>query len=77
MERPRDTTELDEPEGATFHDGGDVGHSGYQHDIRHKHVYSTAFESFCALWRTLRTRPGEPWEDNPQVVRVGKFRRAA
>lgn len=31
--------------------------------------------SFCTLWQSLHTKPGERWEDNPEVVRVGEFRR--
>lgn len=35
----------------------------------------SARASFSSLWSTLHTKPGERWEDNPEVVRVGRFRR--
>lgn len=35
----------------------------------------TARGSFSTLWSTLHTKPGERWEDNPMVIRVGRFRR--
>jgi hypothetical protein len=31
--------------------------------------------AFERLWNTLHTEPGSRWEDNPEVVRVGRFRR--
>lgn len=31
--------------------------------------------TFGALWGTLHTKPGERWEDNPELVRLA-FRRA-
>ena len=31
-------------------------------------------ENFRWLWSTLHTKPGERWEDNPEVVRLA-FRR--
>lgn len=37
--------------------------------------FATAKDAFRALWCSLHTKPGERWEDNPEVVRVGKFRR--
>jgi hypothetical protein len=33
-----------------------------------------AITRFVTLWHSLHTKPGECWEDNPQVVRVGRFR---
>lgn len=36
----------------------------------------TPADQFRALWDTLHTDPGERWEDNPSVIRVGEFRRA-
>ncbi len=30
--------------------------------------------SFQSLWSTLHAKPGEVWADNPEVVRVGRFR---
>ena len=38
---------------------------------------ATARDSFASLWMTLHTKPGEQWGDNPEVVRVGSFRRIA
>ncbi len=34
--------------------------------------YRLGFEE---IWSTLHTKPGERFEDNPEVVRVGAFRR--
>lgn len=39
--------------------------------------FATAKDAFRALWCSLHTKPGERWEDNPDVVRIGKFRRIA
>lgn len=32
-----------------------------------------ASDSFQSLWSTLHTKPGERYEDNPEVVRIGRF----
>lgn len=37
----------------------------------------TAKFAFMRIWSTLHAKPGERWEDNPEVVRVGEFRRVA
>lgn len=37
----------------------------------------TARGAFKRLWGTLHTKPGERWEDDPELVRVGPFRRVA
>jgi hypothetical protein len=40
-------------EGAVFHDGHGVGHSGWRHDPEHGYVHSTARASFACLWDRL------------------------
>jgi hypothetical protein len=35
--------------------------------------YPSRRNAFAYLWSTLHTKPGERWEDNPTVYRVGKF----
>jgi hypothetical protein len=35
----------------------------------------TAIKRFANLWGTLHTKPGETWNSNPEVVRVGRFHR--
>jgi hypothetical protein len=39
------------------------------------HGGRAVLNNFAHLWHTLHTKPGERWEDNPEVVRVGRFRR--
>lgn len=44
----------------------------------HVHPLTSSYvDAFKALWSTLHTKPGERWEDNPELVRVGAFRRIA
>jgi hypothetical protein len=33
------------------------------------------YAGFMDIWQALHTKPGERWEDNPEVIRVGRFRR--
>lgn len=35
--------------------------------------YADPRDSFASLWRTLHTKPGTRWEDDPEIVRVGQF----
>jgi hypothetical protein len=35
---------------------------------RHKGPFSTAVEAYYHLWKMFHRKPGERWEDNPQVV---------
>jgi hypothetical protein len=66
-ERLQDISEDDaKAEGAMFHDGRGVGHSGWRHD--YTDVYDDARSSFARLWQSLYTKPGERWEDNPELV---------
>jgi hypothetical protein len=51
-------------EGAMFHDGHGVGHSGWRHDYRD--VHANARSSFARLWRDLHGK--EAWDANPEVV---------
>lgn len=59
-------------EGASFHNGGEVGHSGWRHD--HGDVHADARSSFARLWESING-PGS-WDANPWVW-VVKFRRVA
>lgn len=53
-------------EGAQFHNGRGVGHSGWRHDRDHGVVYPTARDSFRALWDSINgKRPGCSWKDDP------------
>jgi hypothetical protein len=38
-------------------------------------MYGNFRRGFEMLWGTLHTKPGERWEDNPVVYRVGRFHR--
>lgn len=40
-------------EGAIFHDGHGVGHSGWRHDRSHGYVHKNARTSFACLWDRL------------------------
>lgn len=48
-------------------------------DLRYSDTGQRLFSSyqvgFRNLWDSLHTKPGETWESNPEVVRVGRFRR--
>ena len=39
------------------------------------YVAGSARASFASLWQMLHNKPGERWDDNPELVRVGPFRR--
>lgn len=86
FERLHDISEADaRAEGAMYHDGRGVGHSGWRHD--QKDVHADARSSYARLWKELHpeTRPvrdpatkriigHEPnparWEANPELVVV-------
>lgn len=79
VQRLQDISEEDaKAEGAMFHDGGCVGHSGYRHDIDQGVVYATARESFKHLWDSINANRKDKdgnrlpyaWDDNPWVVAV-------
>jgi hypothetical protein len=40
-------------------------------------IAGRAINKFRSLWSSLHTKPGERWTDDPQVVRVGRFRSIA
>lgn len=64
VERLQEISEDDSVrEGAMFHDGRGIGHSGWRHDFRD--VYANARSSFCALWESING-PGS-WAANPWV----------
>jgi hypothetical protein len=70
-ERLQDITEEDaKAEGAMYHDGSGINHSGWRHD--YKDVHLDARSSFARLWESIHG-PGS-WDVNP-LVWVVKFRR--
>lgn len=75
-ERLQDITEEEaRAEGALFHDGHGVGHTGWRHDRDHGYVYPTARASFAALWEAINGERAS-CASNPWIWRV-EFRRAA
>ena len=71
VERLQEITEEDaKKEGAIFHDGRGIGHSGWRHDYRD--VYDDARSSYAGLCALIHG-PGS-WEDNP-FVWVYNFKR--
>jgi len=50
-------------EGAQFHDGCGIGHSGWRHDL--KDVYADARSSFAHLWESINGDGS--WAENPFV----------
>jgi hypothetical protein len=54
-------------EGASFHDGAGVGHSGWRHDPNAGFVFASGLESFAALWDSINEKRGFPWRSNPWV----------
>jgi hypothetical protein len=65
VERLQDISEQDAiAEGAMYHDGGGIGHSGWRHDF--KDVFSSAKASFCYLWDSINDKRF-PWTSNPWV----------
>ncbi len=66
VQRLQEITEEDaQAEGALFHDGGGIGHSGWRHDINHGFVYANARTSFAKLWDSLNAKRGFGWDKNP------------
>lgn len=67
VERVQEISEDDAiAEGAMFHNGHGVGHSGWRHDLGNAYVYRSARDSFSALWQQINgKRPGCAWADNP------------
>lgn len=53
-------------EGAIWHDGHGIGHSGWRHDPADGFVHGDARTSFCRLW--LNLHGAKSWEANPEVV---------
>jgi len=74
VERLQDISEEDaKAEGAEFHDGREVGHSGWRHDCHHGFVYATAREGFAALWDSINGP--DSWKANPWVWAITFSRR--
>lgn len=80
VQRLQDCSEADAlAEGATWHDGMGVGHSGWRHDRTDGFVFATARDSFERLWGRLHpaivmrspgasmANPGA-WSQNPWVA---------
>lgn len=73
VERLQDISEADaRAEGATYHDGRGIGHSGWRHD--HGAVHADARSAYGRLWNDING-PGS-WDVNPWVW-VVEFRRLA
>jgi hypothetical protein len=53
-------------EGASFHGGRGIGHSGWRHDL--KDVHDTARSSFARLWNDINGP--DAWKANPWVIAV-------
>ncbi len=71
VERLQDISEADaKAEGASFHDGHGVGHSGWRHD--YGDVHASARSAYARLWEDING-PGS-WAANPWVW-VVEFRR--
>lgn len=71
VERLQDISEKDaQAEGAMYHDGRGIGHSGWRHDYKDVHV--DARSSFYRLWQEING-PGS-WDANPWVW-VVEFKR--
>lgn len=65
VEQLQEITEADAvAEGAMFHNGGEIGHSGWRHDFAD--VFATARGSYNSLWTAIHG-PGA-WDANPWVV---------
>jgi hypothetical protein len=55
-------------EGASYHDGRGIGHSGWRHDL--KDVHADARSSYARLWNDIngtKEQP-DPWSLNPWVA---------
>lgn len=66
VQRVQEISESDaKAEGASYHDGRGIGHSGWRHDLRD--VFPDARSSYAHLWDSLH-KPGDRWDDNPWVV---------
>ena len=64
VERLGDISEADaRAEGASFHNGGQTGHSGWRHD--HGDVHTDARSAYARLWNDING-PGS-WDLNPWV----------
>lgn len=67
IERLRNITEADAmAEGAMYHDGHGVGHSGWRHD--YKDVHADARSSYARLWSEING--ADSWTSNPWVWAV-------
>lgn len=66
IERLQDISKADAlAEGAKFHDGRGIGHSGWRHDDKDGYVYDNARSAYARLWQKING-PGS-WNANPWV----------
>jgi hypothetical protein len=66
LQRLQEISEEDaRAEGAEYHDGGEIGHSGWRHDRNHGFVYGNARTSFAKLWDSINGKRGFGWDTNP------------
>ena len=71
VERLQDISETDaKAEGAKFHDGHGIGHSGWRHDYKDVHI--NARSSYARLWQEINGPSS--WDLNPWVW-VVEFKR--
>jgi hypothetical protein len=67
IERVQDISEEDaKAEGALWHDGHGVGHSGWRHNPNDGVVFPTCRGAFRRLWVCINGT--EAWDENPYVV---------
>lgn len=59
------TEEDSKAEGAIYHNGMEVGHSGFRFNQDHEFVYKTAKEAFAVFWDSINLKRGFGWEANP------------
>lgn len=69
LERLQDISEEDaKAEGALWHDGGGIGHSGWRHDQYDGIVFPDARSAFARLWQNIHGP--DSWARNDEIVRL-------
>ncbi len=75
VERLQQISEADAiAEGAQFHDGRGVGHSGYRHDGHDGFVWATAKASFMRLWDSINAAGRPVLPSNPDSKRYARVK---
>jgi hypothetical protein len=75
VERLQQISEADSiAEGAQFHDGRGVGHSGYRHDGHDGFVWATAKASFMRLWDSINAAGRPVLPSNPGSKRYARVK---